>query len=125
MIKSNVIRTTVLLLFTIFFLGGCNSSEVKKESQKISKTQNKEPKTEELENLEPIGNGKITTVADGLEMKQVNLWSSTSSKRRIVCSLTNAEKVSILEDADPYYLVQSMGDKSCKGYCMKGFIIKN
>lgn len=71
----------------------------------------------------PIGKGKINTFADGQDVQRVNLWSSTNgSTRKINCFLTNNEPVTILKDSEPYYLVESINNKGCKGYCMKGFI---
>ena len=73
--------------------------------------------------IKPIGKGKITTIADGYDVKRVNLWSSVSSERKIIAYMTNGEEVLILKDADPYYLVESANKDGRKGYCMKGFII--
>ncbi len=70
-----------------------------------------------------IGSGHITTIVDNYDVKKVNLWSSTLSSRKIVASMVNDEKVYILKDEDPYYLVESANGDGRKGYCMKGFII--
>ena len=70
-----------------------------------------------------IGKGKITTIADGYDVKRVNLWSSISSERKIVAYMTKGEKVIILKDADPYYLVESANMDGRKGYCMKDLVI--
>lgn len=76
------------------------------------------------EEPEIIPTGKITTIADGMDVGQVNLWSSTSSSRRKVGSLGKGAKVIILEDSDPYYLIETKDGKK-KGYCMKGFVIRD
>lgn len=67
--------------------------------------------------------GRITSIADGVELGKVNLWSSTSSSRSIECTVIKGQKVRITEDADPYYYVEAIGRSDCEGYCMKEFII--
>jgi hypothetical protein len=67
--------------------------------------------------------GKITTIADGYDVKRVNLFTSTSPDRTITCFLKNGEKVKILLDADPYYFVEQANGQGCRGYCMKSFVL--
>jgi hypothetical protein len=85
------------------------------------------PKTEEVkkEDPKPIGTGKVNSIVDGFDVQRVNLFNSTSSNRTINCYLKNGDKVNVLKDADPYYLVEKQTDKGCKGYCMKEFVILN
>lgn len=66
--------------------------------------------------------GRINTVADGVELGKVNLWSSTTSDRTIRCSVVKGQKVRIKQDADPYYYVEAVGRSGCEGYCMKEFV---
>jgi hypothetical protein len=72
----------------------------------------------------PIGKGKITTMADGMDVQRVNLWSSTGYDRVTTSHLTNGEKVLILKDAGQYYLIETANGDGRKGYCMKEFVIK-
>ena len=121
----NLIIRIFIFSFLLSSLGSCsqpsNNSTENQEQVKIE-TKKEEFKTEPEPTLEPIGTGKITTKVDGMDVKKVNLWSSASSKRTIVCSMTNNQEVKILEDEDPYFLVESIKDSKCKGYCMKGFV---
>lgn len=77
----------------------------------------------EEEPVKPIGTGKIETFVDGSDVQRVNLWSTTGSDRSMTAYLTDGEEVKILEDADPYFLVESKKNSLNKGYCLKGFII--
>jgi hypothetical protein len=98
----------LLIISTVLFLVSCrqgNNNEVKKEQTK------------------PVATGNITSIADGFDVQRVNIFNSTSSNRTINCYLKNGDKVNILEDVDPYYLVEKMDEKTCRGYCMKGFVI--
>lgn len=130
MIRLNLLFKTFVLTFGIMVLGSCNSQPTKnaaeiqeKEKTKTNFEEQSEPKAEP-KLVEPIGTGRITTKVDGMDVLKVKLWNSASSNRTIVCSLTNNEEVKILKDADPYFLVESVNDRNCKGYCMKGFVIK-
>jgi hypothetical protein len=69
-----------------------------------------------------IGTGRINTIADGVELGKVNLWTSTSSSRKVECTVIKGQKVRITEDADPYYYVEAIGRSGCEGYCMKEFV---
>lgn len=75
--------------------------------------------------VKPIGKGKPTTMADGMDVQRVNLWSTTHSNRVTTSHLTNGKKVIILKDEDPYYLIETANGDGRKGYCMKGFVIKS
>ncbi len=70
-----------------------------------------------------IGSGTITTIADGFDVKRVNLWNSISSGRKVVGYMTNGEEVIVLMDEEPYFLVESANGDGRKGYCMKGFVV--
>ena len=61
--------------------------------------------------------------ADGLYLERINLWNSTKSGREIDCCLIGGAKVVILKEEGPYYLVESVYYKKCRGYCMKEFVI--
>ena len=80
-------------------------------------------KKEDGSKVEPIGTGKITTKVDGTDVAEVNLWSTTSPDRSIVCSMSDGWDVVILKDAHPYYLVESTMQIGCTGYCLKGFVV--
>jgi hypothetical protein len=69
-----------------------------------------------------VGSGTITSIADGLDLVNVNLWNSVKPNREIVGSLTNGDRVSILANNGEYYLVFSKS-KNIRGYLMKGFVI--
>jgi hypothetical protein len=130
MIRLSLLFKTFVLTFGIMVLGSCNSQATKnaaeiqeEEKTKTNFEEQSEPKSEQ-KSVKPIGTGRITTKVDGMDVMKVKLWNSASSNRTIVCYLTNNEKVKILKDADPYFLVESINDSNCKGYCMKGFVIK-
>ena len=99
---------TLFILLAAFLIISCNKTENKNKT-----------------NTDVIGRGKITTIADGFDVKRVNLWSSISTGRKIVAYMTNGEEVLILKDVDPYYLVESVKSDGRKGYCMKGFVVLN
>lgn len=118
---------TRLLIILSFILGACgqsNNEDKKFEEIATSATKSidEEPKKEELK---PIGKGEITTMADGMDVQRVNLWSTTSSDRVTTSHLTNGEKVIILQDEDPYYLIETASGDGRRGYCMKDFVIKS
>lgn len=92
-----------LILILIF---SCNSNDKKQEIKQTA-----------------IGSGTITTVADGFDVKVVNLWSSTGSDRKRTSAMKNGEEVIILKVDEPYYLVESANGDGRKGYCMKEFVI--
>ncbi len=75
--------------------------------------------------VELLGTGKITTMADGFDVKRVNLFSATSGDRKIDAFLTNGTTVKILLDAEPYYFVETTNGDGKRGYCMKGFVIRD
>jgi hypothetical protein len=130
MIRLNLLFKTFVMTFGIIVLGSCNSQSTKNASeiQEEEKTKTNFEEQSELKSepksVEQIGTGRITTKVDGMDVMKVKLWSSASSNRTIVCYLTHNEEVKILRDADPYFLVESFNDSNCKGYCMKGFVIK-
>ncbi|MBP7399835.1 MAG: hypothetical protein KA954_09640 [Chitinophagales bacterium] len=119
----------IIIAFSVLITISCSKKD-SENTQPLHITNQTEHETEfsNSEELEkkvdtPIGTGKITSIADGIDVQRVNLFSTTASNRTINCYLKNGDKVNILQDADPYYLVEKVDDKSCKGYCMKGFII--
>jgi hypothetical protein len=122
--KNGLIILTLLISFSCGQEKTNRDGKAQQLDQKPIKTE--ELKTEEIkvEEQKPIGTGKITTIADGYDVKRVNLFSSTSSNRTINCYLKKEDKVNILEDADPYYLVEQVSSKGCKGYCMKDSLFR-
>lgn len=70
----------------------------------------------------PVQYGRINTYVDGINVSLVNLWSSESTGRTVVCSLKSRERVRVLRRGNPYWYVESVNDSSCKGYCMAGFV---
>jgi len=118
--KSLIIILCICLLFS------CQNNESKKDVIKITKSDVKEKLIQKENTAETKKNielyGKITTIADGFDVKKVTLWSSVTSSRKAKAVMLNGEKVKILKDADPYYLVESQSDSKRKGYCMKGFV---
>lgn len=67
-------------------------------------------------------NCRINSVADGVELGKVNLWTSTTSSRKIVCAAVKGQKVKIVKSDGPYHYVEAIGRPDCAGYCMKGFV---
>lgn len=65
----------------------------------------------------------ITTIVDGTDIMEVNLWDHRTNRTTIVTSCRNNEKVSILEDDGSYVKLRTENGKI--GWCMKGFIKKN
>jgi len=104
---------SIILLAFIFFT--CH------EKTTTDKT-NQETENNKVE-IQPIAFGKITTIADGFDVKKVKLWSSTNTNRKVQAFMTNGEKIKVLEDSDPYYLVESVNEDGRKGFCMKGFVV--
>lgn len=97
---------TLTIFFILIFIFSCNSNDKKQDS----------PQAE-------IGHGIITSIADGYDVKEVNLWSTTDSNRKRTGSMRNGEEVIILKEEAPYYLIQSANGDGRKGYCMKEFVI--
>ena len=72
---------------------------------------------------------RITTIVDGFDVKRVNLYSSTSSDRKVVAYCLNYEEVSVLDSVptgltsvgEEYYIKvkKSTGDE---GWCLSGFL---
>ncbi len=109
---------TLTIILLAFILFACNEKRTTGTTEKTNQaTENKSVE------IQPIAFGKITTIADGFDVKKVKLWSSTSTNRRVQAFMTNGEKIKILEDSDPYYLVESVNGDGRKGYCMKGFVV--
>lgn len=117
----------IITILTFLILVSCGQENTNNDGQTKESDQMpiETPKTAEIkkEETKVIGTGKITTIADGYDVQRVNLFSTTSPDRTINCFLTKGDKVNILEDADPYYLVEKVDKKECKGYCMKEFVI--
>lgn len=93
------------MLFMLVFFFSCNSNDKTQESKDSV-----------------IGHGIITTIADGFDVKVVNLWSSTGSDRKQTGSMKNGEEVIILKDDEPYFLIESANGDGRKGFCMKEFV---
>jgi hypothetical protein len=119
-------KTGLLIILAFMFLACEQSKSEDKQIDEIPTSETK-PLIEEptKEELKPIGKGKITTMADGMDVKRVNLWSTTDSDRVTTSHLTNGEKVIILKDEDPYYLIETANGDGRRGYCMKDFVIKS
>lgn len=113
-----------LFIILIFIVNACGQRKI--EDKQIEEIQISEQKSvvEESEE-EPLGKGKITTMADGVDVQRVNLWSTTGSDRVTTSHLTNGEKVIVLKDEDPYYRVETANGDGRKGYCMKEFVIRS
>ena len=107
---TNKIVLGLVIVTFLFVLKLCSDS-------KPTKTEQQSTPTSSL-----IGTGRINTVADGVELGKVNLWTSTSSSRKVECTVIKGQKVRITEDADPYYDVEAIGRSGCEGYCMKEFV---
>jgi len=103
---------TVIIIFVVLVLIGylSSSDDSGSESNYSSQTTS-------------LGTGKITTFADGTDVGKVNLWSSASSNRSVRCSVSNNTRVKIIKSDGPYYFVETSG--GCRGYCMKGFVVRN
>lgn len=97
---------TILVIFILTLIFSCNPNDKKQDSNQIK-----------------IGRGLISTITDGYDVKEVNLWSSTDSSRKRTGSMKNGEEVIILKEEAPYYLIRSAKGDGRKGYCMKEFII--
>lgn len=64
---------------------------------------------------------RVTTIADGYDLKHVNLWSSTDgSSRRVVGSCSNNERVEVINKSYPYVLVRK--SNGVEGYFMEEFL---
>jgi hypothetical protein len=77
----------------------------------------------QLQNNDPaIGQGYITTEVGGVDVKQVNLWSSTKPDRKVLASLPNGSIVDILSSGNEYYYVRNALNRRQYGFCMKEFV---
>lgn len=114
-----------LLIFFLVLLFSCKNNNNKYTIEQYdAEYSNKEDsltlnKIEEIE--KPIGSGTITTIADGFDVKIVNLWSSSGNDRKIIAKMSKGDKVNIIEDDDPYYYIELVKSNT-KGYCMKGYV---
>ena len=107
-------KTLIIILITLLIYS-CNEKRTSNEMNETTKSNNVE--------IQPIAFGKITTITDGFDVKKVNLWSSTNTDRKVLASMRNGEKIKVLQDSDPYYLVESLNEHGKKGYCMKEFVV--
>lgn len=122
----------VLILIAAVILMSCAQNKAENENKtqerktvpavKQPPVEVQQPKKEEII---PIGKGKITTIVDGFDVRQVKLWSTTGAGRIAIASLKNGEKIKILKDEDPYYLIETSTGSIQRGYCMKNFVIKS
>lgn len=63
----------------------------------------------------------VTSIADGIDLKEVNLWSSTDGNtRKIVGTCINNERVEVLYRSDPYVLVRK--NNGIEGFFIEGFL---
>jgi hypothetical protein len=123
--KLTIILMKALFFLTLIIFVSCSQTNRNNDGQSFESKQIDTISTEEQkkEIVKQFVTGTITSIADGFDVKRVNLYNSTSSDRRISCYLLNGDKIRILEDAEPYYLVEKIDGQVCKGYCMKGFIV--
>lgn len=113
-------KSLTLILFSTFLLS-CGQPSPENVSTNETTQTDQNLNSDETEKI--IGTGKITSIADGFDVKIVNLWSTTGEDRKNTGSVTNGEKVNILADEDPYYLIETSNGDGRKGYCMKEFVI--
>jgi hypothetical protein len=115
-----------LLLLTTVILLSCGQNKTQEDSLEQTDKGPIDTMSTAKENKESekkLITGRITTIADGYDVKRVNLFTSTSPDRTITCFLKNGEKVKVLLDADLYYFVEQANAQGCRGYCMKGFVV--
>lgn len=65
----------------------------------------------------------ITSVVDGTDIIEVNLWDHHTKRTTIVTSCRNNEKVTILEEDDKYVKLRTEQGK--EGWCMRSFLRQN
>lgn len=118
-------KKSLLVLFLTLLLFSCknnnNKSPIEQHDTEYSNKEDSITLNKIEENENPIGSGTITTIADGFDVKIVNLWSSSSNDRKIIAKMSKGDKVHIIEDNDPYYYIELVKSNK-KGYCMKGFV---
>lgn len=98
-------------------------NELKNIYNNLSKENSKilEQKKVSADNNKKKEYARVTTIADGYDLKQVNLWSSTDGNtRKIVGTCKNDERVEVLYRSDPYVLVRK--NNGIEGYFMEGFL---
>ena len=114
------------VIFIILFciVGACGQKNSENDQVEIITTSEPQPTIEDIKTEEPkpIGKGKITTMADGIDVQRVNLWSTTGSNRITTSHLIHGEKVIVLREEGPYYLIETVNVDGRKGYCMKEFV---
>ena len=106
---------TLIIILIAFLIYSCNEKRTTDETNETTENNNVE--------MQPIAFGKITTITDGFDVKKVNLWSSTNTDRKVLASMKNGEKIKVLQDSDPYYLVESLNEDGRNGYCLKEFLV--
>lgn len=62
----------------------------------------------------------VTTVADGMDIKEVNIWSSVNPDRVVVGRCKKNEKVQVLSFSDPYVKIKKQN--GIEGWFMEGWI---
>ena len=94
-----------------------NIADVKKEDS----TPKEKKEVKEVKEVKKAKQyAKITTIADGYDVKRVNLWSSSTSNRTQVGFCTNNEKVEILEYSGEYVKIRKTD--GIEGWCMSEFL---
>ena len=65
----------------------------------------------------------ITSIVDGTDILEVNLWNHRTNRTTIVTSCRNNEKVTVLSSDGEYVKLETSNGKI--GWCMKGFVKEN
>lgn len=119
-LKNNLPLIFLAALFFVAFILFINTP---------SSTSNKKTTRTEKTTLTPevisrhIRTGTINTIADGFDVRHVNIWSSCSNGRYKLYHLNNGIKVEIVDENDIYYKVRPLNEPSKEaGWCMKGFV---
>jgi len=64
--------------------------------------------------------GHITSVVDGTNIFEVNIWDHRTRRTNVVCSCRDKEQITVLEEDDTYVKIRTKnGDE---GWCMKLFL---
>lgn len=114
-----VLVAFIVTVATIVSLAVINSRKAESRLDESFERYKSAHTTDDKDDYGSIRFGIVNTVVDGYDVLKVNLWSQPNSPRKQVFSVTNGQKVKIIDENDDYYKIEYNG---MSGWCMKGFV---
>ena len=107
----------------ILILSACNMKEETIPAVETSTVKNKAVyySEDEIKKMDPIGEAKINTKVDGINVEKVSLHTSTDNVSDNAY-LPNNTPVYILKQDGAYYLVCYKKDRTLYGFCLPDFL---